>query len=58
MAAATGQISIGDPVVMHPGVDIPHDQVVIDTCTTVRSGVMRGPVTTEVGAGADPAVDA
>lgn len=39
MAVATGQISIGDPVVTHPGVYIPHGQVVMDARTEVRAGV-------------------
>jgi serine O-acetyltransferase len=46
LAVATGQISIGDPVVMHPGVYIPHGQVVIDARTEVGSGVTLSPFTT------------
>src|SRR5262245_33422723 len=30
MAIITGQVSIGDPVVVHPGIYLPHGQVVID----------------------------
>jgi serine O-acetyltransferase len=46
MAVTTGQICIGDPVVMHPGVYIPHGQVVIDARTEVGSGVTLSPFTT------------
>ena len=35
LAVITGQISIGDPVVMHPGVYIPHGHVVADALTVV-----------------------
>ena len=37
------QVSIGDPVVMHPGVYIVHGQVVIDGLTEVRSGAVVSP---------------
>jgi serine O-acetyltransferase len=46
MAVRRGQICIGDPVVMHAGVYIPHGQVVIDARTEVRAGVTLSPFTT------------
>src|SRR5215211_2014402 len=36
LAMAIGQIAIGDPVVMHPGVYILHGQVVIDGFTEIH----------------------
>jgi serine O-acetyltransferase len=58
LAIAIGQVSIGDPVVIQPGVYFPHGQVVIDGVveigrgTTIapfvtiglKAGVMQGPV--------------
>src|SRR5205085_1991865 len=35
LAIVTGQISIGDPVVIEPGVHIPHGQIVVDAMTVV-----------------------
>lgn len=46
MAIRHGQLSIGDPVVVEPGVYVPHGQVVIDGMTTVRSGTVLGPFVT------------
>jgi serine O-acetyltransferase len=43
LAIVTGQISIGDPVVIQPGVYIPHGQVVIDGLTQVDEGVVLFP---------------
>lgn len=62
LAMTLAQVSIGDPVVVHPGVYLPHGQVVIDGIveihpgTTIapwvtvglRAGDVRGPI---VGAG-------
>ena len=46
LAMITGQVCIGDPVLVHPGVHIPHGQVVLDARTTVHSGVTLSPFTT------------
>ena len=46
LAISTGQICIGDPVVVHPGVYIPHGFVVVDARTTVHPGVTLSPFTT------------
>lgn len=46
LAMSTGQICIGDPVVLHPGVYIPHGQVVADALTVVHAGVTLSPFTT------------
>lgn len=46
MAVTRGQIAIGDPVVMAPGVFIPHGQVVIDGMTSVGARAVLGPFTT------------
>lgn len=43
LAMVTGQIAIGDPVVVHPGVYIPHGQVVVDGLVEVGSGVVLFP---------------
>lgn len=43
LAMATTQISIGDPVVVHPGIYILHGQVVIDGLVEVHEGVTIGP---------------
>ena len=40
------QVSIGDPVVVHPGVYLPHGQVVIDGLTEVMGGTSIGPFVT------------
>jgi serine O-acetyltransferase len=42
-AMASAQLCIGDPVIMEPGVYIPHGQVVIDGIVRVRSGVAISP---------------
>jgi serine O-acetyltransferase len=43
MAMLTAQVSIGDPVVMEPGVYIVHGQVVIDGLTEVKRGSIISP---------------
>ncbi len=43
---ALAQVSIGDPVVMHPGVYIVHGQVVLDGLVEVHSGVVISPFVT------------
>ena len=43
MAMQTAQVSIGDPVVMEPGVYIVHGQVVIDGLTEVKRGAVISP---------------
>jgi serine O-acetyltransferase len=46
LAMAIGQVSIGDPVIVHPGVYILHGQVVIDGIAEVHSGAVIGPFVT------------
>src|SRR3954463_4958484 len=46
LSIALGQVSIGDPVVMHPGVYLVHGQVVIDGLTEVAGGTSIGPFVT------------
>jgi serine O-acetyltransferase len=46
LAMAIAQISIGDPVVMHPGVYLIHGQVVIDGLVEVGPGAVIGPFVT------------
>src|SRR5690606_31748978 len=46
LAMMTGQICIGDPVVMRPGVYIPHGQVVVDGIVEVGEGVVLFPFIT------------
>lgn len=43
LAMATAQVSIGDPVVVEPGVYFPHGQVVIDGLVTIGSGTAISP---------------
>jgi serine O-acetyltransferase len=43
LAMVTAQVSIGDPVVVHPGVYLLHGQVVIDGLVEVHSGVTIAP---------------
>jgi serine O-acetyltransferase len=45
-AIVLGQISIGDPVVVEPGLYLPHGQVVVDGITRVGTGVQLGPFVT------------
>jgi serine O-acetyltransferase len=46
LAMAIAQISIGDPVVVEPGVYIIHGQVVVDGLVEIGSGVTIGPFVT------------
>ena len=43
MAMDLAQVSIGDPVVVHPGVYLLHGQVVIDGIVEIHSGAIIGP---------------
>jgi serine O-acetyltransferase len=43
LAMLTAQVSIGDPVVMEPGVYIVHGQVVLDGIVVVRRGAIISP---------------
>lgn len=43
LAMMVGQVSIGDPVVVHPGVYLIHGQVVIDGLAEVHSGTAIAP---------------
>jgi serine O-acetyltransferase len=46
LAMALAQVSIGDPVVMHPGVYIVHGQVVADGMVEIHAGVVIAPFVT------------
>jgi serine O-acetyltransferase len=46
LAMMTGQICIGDPVIVEPGVYIPHGQVVIDGMVEIGTGVVLFPFVT------------
>jgi len=46
LAMLTAQVSIGDPVVMHPGVYIVHGQVVADGLVEIHPGVVISPFVT------------
>lgn len=46
LAIVFGHVCIGDPVVMAPGVYIPHGQVVVDARTRIATGVTLSPFTT------------
>jgi serine O-acetyltransferase len=46
LAMANAGISIGDPVVVHPGVYIVHGQVVIDGIVEIHPGTVIGPFVT------------
>jgi serine O-acetyltransferase len=46
LALITGQISIGDPVVIHPGLCLLHGQIVIDGLVEVHSGAVIAPFVT------------
>jgi serine O-acetyltransferase len=43
LAMAIAQVSIGDPVIVHPGVYIVHGQVVMDGLVEVHSGTVIAP---------------
>jgi serine O-acetyltransferase len=45
-AIAIGQVSIGDPVIMHPGIYLAHGQVVIDGFSEVHGGSVIFPFVT------------
>jgi serine O-acetyltransferase len=46
LAIASGQVSIGDPVLVHSGVYLFHGQVVVDGFTEIRSDTVIGPFVT------------
>ncbi len=46
LAMATAQVSIGDPVVVAPGVYIVHGQVVLDGLVQIETGVVISPFVT------------
>lgn len=46
LAMEIAQVSIGDPVVMHPGVYLIHGQVVIDGLVEIHQGTVIGPFVT------------
>lgn len=46
LAIITAQVSIGDPVVVHPGVYIVHGQVIVDGLVEIHSGVVISPFVT------------
>jgi serine O-acetyltransferase len=46
LAIAIGQVAIGDPVVIHPGLYLLHGQVVIDGVVEIHPGVVIGPFVT------------
>ena len=46
LAMLTGQVAIGDPVVIHPGFHLLHGQVVIDGVVEIHPGVVIGPFVT------------
>jgi serine O-acetyltransferase len=46
LALITGQLSIGDPVVVHPGLCLLHGQVVIDGFVEIHPGVVIAPFVT------------
>jgi serine O-acetyltransferase len=46
LAMITGQVAIGDPVVVAPGVYLLHGQVVIDGLTEIGAGCVIGPFVT------------
>jgi serine O-acetyltransferase len=46
LAIITAQLSIGDPVIVEPGIYIVHGQVVVDGLVEIRSGVVISPFVT------------
>jgi serine O-acetyltransferase len=46
LAMAIAQVSIGDPVVVQPGVYIVHGQIVVDGLVEIHSGVVLSPFVT------------
>lgn len=53
LAIVAGQVAIGDPVTVHPGVYLIHGQVVIDGLTEIHGGTQIGPFVTIGVRGAD-----
>lgn len=45
-AIITAQVCIGDPVIVHPGLYLPHGQVVVDGLVEVHEGVVLFPFVT------------
>ncbi len=43
LSMATAQMSIGDPVYLHPGIYFPHGQVVLDGLVEIKSGTVIAP---------------
>jgi serine O-acetyltransferase len=54
LAMALAQISIGDPVVVHPGVYVIHGQIVVDGFVEIHSGTTIAPFVTIGLRAADP----
>lgn len=46
LAMASAQLSIGDPVIVHPGVYFVHGQVVVDGLVEIHSGTVISPFVT------------
>jgi serine O-acetyltransferase len=46
MAMQSAQVSIGDPVIVHPGVYLLHGQVVVDGLVEIHPGAVIGPFVT------------
>jgi len=46
LAMASAQVSIGDPVIVHPGVYVVHGHVVIDGLVEIHSGTVISPFVT------------
>ena len=46
LAMAVAQISVGDPVVLHPGVYVLHGQIVVDGLVEIHPGVTIAPFVT------------
>jgi serine O-acetyltransferase len=46
LAVVWAQVSIGDPVLIHPGVRLPHGQVIIDGFVEIHPGVLIRPFVT------------
>ena len=46
LAILTAQVSIGDPVIMQPGVYVVHGQIVIDGLVEIQSGAVISPFVT------------
>jgi serine O-acetyltransferase len=46
LAIMTAQVSIGDPVIVEPGIYVVHGQVVIDGLVEIQSGVVISPFVT------------